>query len=72
MIRETLGSEALSPLGRIRAYIEVHWSLLHQHGCEHGCMYGNFAAEASDPIANRCASAWRRFSRICSAALSIA
>ena len=48
MIRETLGNEELSPLGRIRAYIEMHWSLLHQHGCEHGCMYGNFAAEASD------------------------
>src|SRR5467141_476277 len=48
MMRETLGNEALSPLGRIRAYIEAYRSFLRQHGCQHGCLCGNIAAEASD------------------------
>jgi TetR/AcrR family transcriptional repressor of nem operon len=48
MMRETLGNEALSPLGRIRAYIEAYRTLFRQHGCQHGCLCGNFAAEASD------------------------
>ncbi len=48
MMRETLGNEALSPLGRIRAYVEAYRSLFRQHGCQHGCLCGNFAAEASD------------------------
>ena len=48
MMRETLGNEALSPLGRIRAYIEAYRSFFRQHGCQHGCLCGNFAAEASD------------------------
>jgi len=66
MIRETLGNEELSPLGRIRAYIEMHWSLLHQHGCEHGCMYGNFAAEVSDhsePLRKRMAEIFEDLQR---------
>jgi len=48
MMRETLGNEALSPLGRIRAYVEAYQSLFRQRGCQHGCLCGNFAAEASD------------------------
>ena len=48
MMRETLGNEALSPLGRIRAYAEAYRSFFRQHGCQHGCLCGNFAAEASD------------------------
>ena len=66
MIRETLGNEELSPLGRIRAYIEMHWSLLHQHGCEHGCRYGNFAAEVSDhsePLRKRMAEIFEDLQR---------
>src|SRR5882672_12355981 len=48
MMRETLGNEALSPLGRIRAYVEAYRSFFRQRGCQHGCLCGNFAAEASD------------------------
>src|ERR1700677_3898317 len=48
MMRETLGNEALSPLGRIRAYVEAYRSFFRQQGCQHGCLCGNFAAEASD------------------------
>jgi TetR/AcrR family transcriptional repressor of nem operon len=48
MMCETLGNEALSPLGRIRAYVEAYRILFRQHGCQHGCLCGNFAAEASD------------------------
>src|ERR1700756_2680828 len=45
MMRETLGNEALSPLGRIRAFVDAYRSLFRQHGCQHGCLCGNFAAE---------------------------
>src|SRR5882757_7087468 len=34
MARESLGNEALSPLGRIRAYIEGYRSFLRQQGCQ--------------------------------------
>jgi len=48
MMRETLGNEALSPLARIRAYIEAYRSSFRQRDCQDGCLCGNFAAEASD------------------------
>ena len=48
MMRETLGNETLSPLGRIRAYIEMYRSLFRQRGCRHGCLCGNLVAGASD------------------------
>ena len=66
MMRETLGNEALSPLGRIRAYIEAYRSFLRQHGCQHGCLCGNFAAEASDqsePLRKRTAEIFEDLQR---------
>jgi TetR/AcrR family transcriptional repressor of nem operon len=48
MMRETLGNDAISPLDRIRAYIEGYRSVLRLLGCEVGCLCGNFASEASD------------------------
>lgn len=48
-IRETLRNEALSPLARIRAYLEAHRDLFAGRlNPAHGCMYGNFAIEAGD------------------------
>lgn len=48
MMRETLGNEALSPLRRIRAYVEGYRKFVRQVGCQNGCLCGNFASEASD------------------------
>jgi TetR/AcrR family transcriptional regulator, transcriptional repressor for nem operon len=48
MIDETLLNEALPALGRLRSYFDWHQTFL-EHGCmEKGCLYGNFAAEASE------------------------
>ncbi|MGV8917198.1 MAG: TetR/AcrR family transcriptional regulator [Pseudomonas sp.] len=45
---ETLLNEALSPLARLRAYFDWHQQYL-ECGCiKLGCLYGNFAAEASE------------------------
>jgi TetR/AcrR family transcriptional repressor of nem operon len=48
VMRETLGSDVLSPLDRIRAYLEFHRIAFAQRGCQNGCLCGNFAAEISD------------------------
>jgi TetR/AcrR family transcriptional regulator, transcriptional repressor for nem operon len=45
---ETLNNEALSPLKRIRAYIDASIAAIKNHGTKNGCLVGNFAAEASD------------------------
>src|SRR5258708_18010792 len=66
MMRETLGNEALAPLGRIRAYIEVYRSFFRQRGCQAGCLCGNFAAEASDqsePLRQRTAEIFEDLQR---------
>ena len=66
MMRETLGNEALSPLGRIRAYVDAYRSVFRQHGCQHGCLCGNFAAEASDqsePLRKRNAEIFEEIQR---------
>lgn len=47
-IAETLRNEALSPLKRIRAYIDASMTAIRSHGLKNGCLVGNFAAEASD------------------------
>ncbi|WP_397452236.1 TetR/AcrR family transcriptional regulator [Pseudomonas sp. NA-150] len=45
---ETLLNEALSPLARLRSYFDWHQQYL-ECGCvKIGCLYGNFAAEASE------------------------
>src|ERR1700722_19012967 len=48
VIAETLRNEALSPLKRIRAYIDASIAAIKNHGTKNGCLVGNFAAEASD------------------------
>jgi TetR/AcrR family transcriptional repressor of nem operon len=48
VIAETLRNEGLSPLKRVRAYIDASMSAIKSHGLKNGCLVGNFAAEASD------------------------
>jgi TetR/AcrR family transcriptional repressor of nem operon len=48
MIDETLRNDALAPLARLRSYVDWHQRFL-EHGClNKGCLFGNFAAEASE------------------------
>ena len=71
MMRETLGNEALSPLGRIRAYIEAYRvSCVSTAASMVACVATSLPRRATK--ANRCASARRRYSRIYSAASLIA
>ena len=54
------------PLGRIRAYVEAYRSVFRQHGCQQGCLCGNFAAEASDqsePLRKRNAEIFEEIQR---------
>lgn len=48
VMAETLRNEALSPLKRVRAYIDASMTAIRNHGLKNGCLVGNFAAEASD------------------------
>ena len=48
MLRETIRNETLSPLQRIRAYLDAHKEFFGRCGPQYGCLYGNFAIEASD------------------------
>jgi TetR/AcrR family transcriptional repressor of nem operon len=48
VIADTLRNEALSPLKRLRSYIDASISAIRNHGLKNGCLVGNFAAEASD------------------------
>jgi TetR/AcrR family transcriptional repressor of nem operon len=48
MMTDTLRNEALSPLKRLRAYIDASITAIRNHGTKNGCLVGNFAAEASD------------------------
>ena len=45
---DTLRNDALSPLKRLRAYIDATITAVRNHGLKNGCLVGNFAAEASD------------------------
>jgi TetR/AcrR family transcriptional repressor of nem operon len=47
-MRQTLRNEALPPLERLGAYIDVTRNRLDQNGMRNGCLFGNFTAEASD------------------------
>jgi TetR/AcrR family transcriptional repressor of nem operon len=48
MLDDTLLNQALSPLARLRSYFDWHQDFL-QKGClKNGCLFGNFAAEASE------------------------
>jgi TetR/AcrR family transcriptional regulator, transcriptional repressor for nem operon len=48
MINETLRNDALSPLKRLRAYVDASINAIKKHEVKNGCLVGNFAAEASD------------------------
>jgi TetR/AcrR family transcriptional regulator, transcriptional repressor for nem operon len=48
VISETLRNDALSPLKRLRAYLDASITAVRNHGTKNGCLVGNFAAEASD------------------------
>lgn len=47
VMRETLGNEALAPLQRLAAYIDSFKDRSSRNGMRNGCLFGNFAAEAS-------------------------
>ena len=48
VMADTLRNEALSPLKRLRGYIDASIATIKNHGTKNGCLVGNFAAEASD------------------------
>src|SRR5258705_6277110 len=48
VMRETLENDALSPLMRLRLYFDARKDRLSHDGVRNGCLFGNFAAEASD------------------------
>jgi TetR/AcrR family transcriptional regulator, transcriptional repressor for nem operon len=48
LIGDTLRNDALPPLQRLRAYIDAGKDRLNRDGMRNGCLFGNFAAEASD------------------------
>jgi len=48
VIGETLRNDAISPLKRLRAYIDSSIAAIRNHEVKNGCLVGNFAAEASD------------------------
>ena len=47
VMRETLLNDALPPLERLGAYIDANKHRLNQCEMRHGCLFGNFTAEAS-------------------------
>ncbi len=48
VIAETLRNEALPPLRRLAAYIDSNRDRLNRASMRHGCLFGNFTAEASE------------------------
>lgn len=48
MLDSTLRNEALTPLARIRAYVDANIHRLNETGMRNGCLFGNFIAEASE------------------------
>jgi TetR/AcrR family transcriptional repressor of nem operon len=48
VMQETLLNDALPPLKRLRAYIDMGKNRLNQDNMRNGCLFGNFTAEASD------------------------
>jgi TetR/AcrR family transcriptional repressor of nem operon len=48
MLESTLRNEALTPLARLRAYVDANTSRLNTTGMRNGCLFGNFIAEASE------------------------
>jgi TetR/AcrR family transcriptional regulator, transcriptional repressor for nem operon len=48
MYEATLRNEALSPLQRLRAYVDANTNRLNETGMRNGCLFGNFIVEASE------------------------
>jgi len=48
MLESTLRNEALTPLARLRAYVDANTSRLNETGMRNGCLFGNFIVEASE------------------------
>jgi TetR/AcrR family transcriptional regulator, transcriptional repressor for nem operon len=48
MLESTLRNEGLTPLARLRAYVDANTSRLNATGMRNGCLFGNFIAEASE------------------------
>jgi TetR/AcrR family transcriptional repressor of nem operon len=48
LMRETLRNDALPPLKRLEAYIDANLNRPDNGNMRNGCLFGNFAAEASD------------------------
>lgn len=47
-VRQTLRNDDMPPLERLAAYIDAGKNRLNKDGMKHGCLFGNFAAEASE------------------------
>jgi TetR/AcrR family transcriptional repressor of nem operon len=47
-INDTLRNDARPPLERLNAYIDGQKAKLNENSMRNGCLFGNFAAEASD------------------------
>jgi TetR/AcrR family transcriptional repressor of nem operon len=47
-MRQTLRNDDLPPLQRLRAYIDSGKNRLNKDSMKNGCLFGNFAAEATD------------------------
>jgi TetR/AcrR family transcriptional repressor of nem operon len=47
-IAETLRNDARPPLERLNAYFDTQKARLNENSMRNGCLFGNFAAEASD------------------------
>ena len=45
VIDETLRNDALSPLKRLRAYVDASIATIRKHETKNGCLLGNFTAE---------------------------
>ncbi|HWW81682.1 MAG TPA: TetR family transcriptional regulator C-terminal domain-containing protein [Steroidobacteraceae bacterium] len=48
MLDSTLRNAALTPLARVRAYVDANMDRLNETGMRNGCLFGNFIAEASE------------------------
>jgi TetR/AcrR family transcriptional repressor of nem operon len=48
VMRQTLRNDAAPPLQRLRAWIDTSKNRVHGDSMRNGCLFGNFAAEASD------------------------
>jgi TetR/AcrR family transcriptional repressor of nem operon len=48
LLDATLRNEALTPLARVRAYVDANLERLNETGMRNGCLFGNFIAEASE------------------------